>query len=103
MFSLDFVLPLAPNCKVFRQSAGKPKGNRGVTTTGEVDYSAYLGKRKNFRRFFTLWLFPGLRKPPTSSNKFVSLRVLRLFEMARVLVRLDHVASFIVNANCSIM
>jgi hypothetical protein len=27
----------------------------------------------------------------------------RLFEIARVLVRLDHIASFIVNANYSIM
>jgi hypothetical protein len=36
-------------------------------------------------------------------NSTVSILGLRLFELARVLVRLDHVAGCIVNANYSMM
>ena len=51
--------------------------------------------------------FTELKRPATFTSPVVSFvpcgETSPLFELARVLVRLDHVASFIVNANHSIM
>jgi hypothetical protein len=51
------------------------------------------------------WILALMRWENSRSRKSAAAceqKNLRLFELARVLVRLDHVASFIVNANHSV-